>query len=450
MLEFLICLIAFVACYVAGRRALWAGFMATMVVGYFYGILRANLESRFGHFIFDFAAMGFYLALLTRRETPIQRFKIRRVMPWVLALAGWPLLIMLLPLQPPLIQLVGLRGQIFFIPFILGGAMLDGSDMRKIAFGLALLSLIEIVFALAEAQLGVPYFYPMNAIDDIIYKSIDVAVGATTTVFRIPGTFVQAAVFGGSMAAALPLLLGAMIQERRRGSRRKLLLIAMGVSALGVFLSASRSQATLLFVLAIAATFSGRIKNFPWFGWVALLAVVGTLVAVSPRMQRFVTLENTSYLKNRVSSSVNSSFLTLAWEYPLGNGLGGGGTSMPYFLQPELRDPVVIENEYGRIMLEQGLPGLALWLSFIFWILTRPLPQETDPWYLGKWLARVLLFFCFMSAPTGLGLLTSIPGTALLLVFAGWIASPNVTPAIARAVSRDAPAPKADPVLKTA
>ena len=38
-----------------------------------------------------------------------QRFKMRRVMPWVLALAGWPLLIMLMPLQPPLIQLVGLR-----------------------------------------------------------------------------------------------------------------------------------------------------------------------------------------------------------------------------------------------------------------------------------------------------------------------------------------------------
>lgn len=449
MLAITICLISFGVCYVAGRRALWAGFMATMVVGYFYGIVRANLESRFGHFIFDFAAVGFYLALLARRDTPIQRFKIRRMMPWVLALAGWPLLIMLLPLQPPLIQLVGLRGQIFFLPFILVGVMLDGRDMRNIAFGLAVLSLIEIVFVLAEVQFGVTPFYPMNAIDDIIYMSMDVRVG-TTTAFRIPGTFVQAAALGGNMVASLPLLLGAMIQERRGASRRKLLLIAMGVSALGVFLSASRSEATLLFVLAIAATFSGRIKNFPWFGWVALLAVVGTLVAMSPRMQRFVTLENTSYLKNRVSSSVNSNFLTLALEYPLGNGLGGGGTSMPYFLLSELHNPVVIENEYARIMLEQGLPGLAVWLSFIFWVLTRPLPQETDPWYLGKWLARVVLMFCFVTASTGLGLLTSIPGTALLLLFAGWIATPNVTPATARAVLRDAPAPKADPVLKTA
>jgi hypothetical protein len=423
--------------------------MATMVFGYFYGIVRANLDTTFGHFIFDFGAIGLYLALITRSETPLERFKMRRVMPWVLALAGWPLLIMLMPLQPLLIQLVGLRGQIFFLPFILVGAMLDGGDLRKIAGGFAVLSLIEILFALAEVEFGVKRFYPMNAIDQIIYNSVDVMIGATSN-FRIPGTFVQAAAFGGSMAASLPLLLGAMVQEPRGGSRRKLLLIALGASALGVFLSASRSQATMLFVLGIAATLSGRVRNFPWFGWVALLAVVGTLVAMSPRMQRFVSLEDTSYLKRRVATSVNGNFLELALDYPLGNGLGGGGTSIPYFLQPELRNPVMIENEYGRIMLEEGLPGLMLWLAFIFWVLTRPLPLMTDPWYLGKWLARVVLVFCFMTAPTGMGLLTSIPGTALLLLFAGWVVTPHVTLARTSAFRRNAPTPPTDPALKTA
>jgi hypothetical protein len=450
MLAALICLFVFVLCYGFGRRALWAGFMATMVVGYFYGIVRANLEETFAHFIFDFGAVGFYLALITRKETPIQRFKLRRLMPWVLALAGWPLLIMLLPLQPPLIQLVGLRGQIFFVPFILVGAMLDGREMRKIAMGLAILSFIEIAFALAEIEFGVTRFYPINEVDQIIYSSMDVRMGSTMA-FRIPATFVQAAAFGGNMAASLPLLIGAMVQEQGRGSRRKVLLIALGVSALGVFLSASRSQALMLFCIGIAATFSGRVRNFPWFGWVALLAVVGTLVVVSPRMQRFLSLEDTSYITRRVSNSMNSNFFELALEYPLGNGLGGGGTSIPYFLLPELRNPVVMENEYARIMLEEGVPGLLLWLAFIFWVITRPLPLETDPWYLGKWLARVAFVFCFMTAPTGMGLLTSIPGTALILVFAGWIASPNVTPARAGAVRRREPsAPPVDPAIRTA
>jgi hypothetical protein len=445
----IICVILFIACYVAGRRAIWIGFMVTMAAGYFYGILRANLETPFAHFIFDFAAVGFYLSLLTRKDTPIQRFKMRRLMPWVLALAGWPLLVMLMPLQPFLIQLVGLRGQIFFVPFILVGAMLDANEMRKIAIGIAILSMSVLVFALAEVQFGVVRFYPMNAVDQIIYNSTDAVVGSNST-YRIPATFVQAAAYGGVMALSLPLLLGAMVQERRRGWRRNLLLIGLGVSAVGVFLSASRSQAVLLFVLGIAATFSGRVRNFPWFGWVALLAVVGTLVAVSPRMQRFITLDNTTYLKKRVAGSMNSGFFELAWEYPLGNGLGGGGTNIPYFLLPELRNPVVLENEYARIMLEQGLPGLALWLAFIFWVLTRPLPLVTDPWYLGKWLARVALAFCFLSAPTGLGLLIAIPFTAFIMLFAGWIATPNVTTAGTRVVRRRASAPPADPALKTA
>ena len=449
MLAAIICLTVFVVCYIAGRRAIWVGLMATLVVGYFYGIIRANLESTLAHFIFDFAAGGFYLALISRQDTPIQRFKMRRIMPWVLALAGWPLLIMLMPLQPVLIQLVGLRGQIFFVPFILVGAMLDGSEMRKVAMGIGVLSLIELAIALAEVQFGLPRFYPMNAVDQIIYNSMDAVVGSGTA-FRIPGTFVQAAAYGGDMAISLPLLLGAMLQERRGGWRRKFLLIAIGASALGVFLSASRSWATMLFLLAIAGTFSGRLRNFPWFGWIALLAVVGTLVAVSPRMQRFVTLENTGEVKKRVSNSMNNNFLELALEYPFGNGLGGGGTSIPYFLSPELRNPVVLENEYGRIMLEQGVPGLLLWLAFIFWVMTRPLPQLSDPWYLGKWLGRATLGYCFMIAATGMGLLTWIPGTAVLLVFAGWIATPNVTRAGARAVRTDTAAPSKDPALKTA
>src|ERR1700728_2597656 len=150
----LVCLFVFAACYVAGRHAVWIGFMVVMVVGYFYGIVRANVASSLGHFIFDFGAAGFYLALITRTDTPIQRFKIRRIMAWVLALAAWPLLMMLIPIQPFLIQLVGLRGQIFFLPFILVGAMLDDREMRKIAAGLAILSLIEIAFALAEVKFG--------------------------------------------------------------------------------------------------------------------------------------------------------------------------------------------------------------------------------------------------------------------------------------------------------
>jgi O-antigen ligase len=111
--------------------------------------------------------------------------------------------------------------------------------------------------------------------------------------------------------------------------------------------------------------------------------------------------------------------------YPLGNGLGGGGTSIPYFLQSLLQSPVEIENEYGRIALEQGIPGLALWLAFIVWLFTRAAPRRDDPWFAGRWLARLFCAISFATAPLGTGLLNAVPQTALVLLFAGWIAAPQ-------------------------
>ena len=441
MISAILCAVALIAGFLAGRRSLAAGLIATSIVGYFYGIVRANLPEAASHFIFDAASIGFVLSLFTRVLSPAERMKLRPVMPWIIALFAWPTIMLLLPIQNILIELVGWRGQIFFLPYLAIGAMADGRTVRRFAIGLGWLSFVELGFALAEIHWGVPRFYPRNAVTELIYKSMDVSVGSKLA-YRLPGTFVQAAALGGQSAFVIPLLLGAMLQERRGSRARTLLLAALGASAVCVFLSASRTDAVLLFVLGAAATFSGRVRNFPWAGWVALIAVVSVLITISPRMRRFVTLENTQYVKTRIHGSINDSIFKLAFEYPMGNGLGGGGTSIPYFLQPLLKNPVEIENEYGRIMLEQGLPGLALWIAFIVWTLTRALASERDPWQLGKWLARIELGFMFVIAQTGLGLLTAIPGTALLLFYAGWISAPHVraaSPVRRRSASAAAP-----------
>jgi hypothetical protein len=427
-----LCILSFWICFWTGRRQLWAGFVATLAVGYFYGILRANLPEPASHFIFDTGALGLYLALLIRTHSPVQKYKVRKLMPWVLCLTAWPTLLFFVPMQNPLIQLVGLRGQIFFLPFLLIGVQLERDDAYKIALGLALLNTIVLAFALLEVKLGVPRFYPYNAVDSIIYSSAVQLRGGDLAV-RIPATFTSSAAYGGNMIASLPLLLGALTQQHRVGWRRNLLFAGIGVSATGVFLGASRTEAVILFLMFGGVTFSRRLRNMPWVGWLALLLGLVWLVYSVPRMQRFMELENTSYVGSRVASSVNGTFLKLMMEYPIGNGLGAGGTSLPYFLLDELRNPVRMENEYARIMLEQGIPGLALWMAFIVWLMTRAAPRASEPWYIGRWLARFFCALCFATAPLGLGMLTAIPSTATLLMFCGWIASPQVVPVRRRA-----------------
>jgi hypothetical protein len=395
-----------------------------MTIGYFYGIVRANLDTSYAHFLYDFGVGGYYLALLIEHKNSIQRHKLRRIIPWILALTGWPLLLLLVPTQIFMVQLVGLRAQIFFLPFLAAGAIMENEDVRKIAYSLAALNCIALIFALLEVQFGVPTFFPFNPVDQMIYRSTDVFIGGLAT-FRIPSIFENSAAYGGNMVASIPLLIGTLIQERP-GFRRKLLYGAIAATAIGVFLCASRTSVVSLVAVGLGVVMAGRLRQMPKFGWIALGIFLVLMVSTSSRMQRFLTLEDTRFVKNRIHGSVNDTFFQLAADYPMGNGLGGGGTSMPYFLASQVRHPVAIENEYGRIMLEEGLPGLALWAALFIWTLTRPLPRKTEKWFLGRWLGRVLLACGFLTAPIGTGLLTAIPYTSMVMLYIGWTTAPNV------------------------
>ena len=364
-----------------------------------------------------------YLAALTRSLSMREKIKLRPLIPWFLCLVGWPLLLFFVPLQDALVQLVGLRGNVFFLPFLLVGAMMNGADIRRVAKALVWLNAIALIFALAETVFGVQRFYSVaNPVNLGIFRSSDVYFAGKAH-YRIPATFVSSAEYASAMIASVPLLLGALGQEARGTIWRHLLFAAVGASAVGVFLAGSRSSVVVLLIMGASIMLPGRVRNVPRGALIALVIGVGVIVAFTPRMQRFVTLEDSSYVTKRLHSSMNESFLSLAIDYPLGNGLGGGGTSLPYFLQERLTNPIGLENEYARILAEQGIPGLVLWMAFIVWLLTRPAARTSDPTYRGKSLARLFCFICFATAPIGIGMLDAIPGTEMLLLLAGWFAA---------------------------
>ncbi len=422
MISAILCILAFIFSILASRRSLVAGLTVVLGIGYAYGIVRANLTEASSHFIFDAGVAGLYITEIFKRSDPKRRVKLQRLKLWVAFLMVWPALLFLLPLQDTLVELVGLRGNIFLLPFLLIGAKLASDEVYELALRIAALNLIAFAFAAAEFFLGVERFFPENPVTQIIYLGKDIA---GYTAFRIPATFTSAHAYAGTMVLTIPLLVGAWLQKRSDGWRKYLLIPGLAAALLGIFLAAARIHTIVLFLLLIIVTFSmttlKELKLVSVIGWLLMLAGIGWLVSSEERLQRFMTLQDTDVVADRFSLSVNKSFFERAIEYPLGNGLGGGGTSLPYFLQDRIKKVIVLENEYARIMLEQGIPGLCLWIAFIIWAFTRRAIQRNDPWYLGRRLAWYACAAYFVTGLIGTGLLTSIPQTCFMLLSTGWI-----------------------------
>ena len=420
MLSIFLCVAAVVLCFVAARRSLVTGIGTTLVIGYVYGIVRANVPQAGSHFIFDAAVVGLFAGRLSAAKRDEEQPIPRHLIWWVVALMAWPCFLMAIPKQDMLVQLVGLRGNAFLLPFILLGAQLTNAEKYKLALWCAVLNILAFSVAAAEYQMGISAFFPHNVVTKLIYQSNDV-VGHSN--YRIPSTFGNAHAYGGTMVMTLPLMLGAWLQQQKRTTAGVVIALSILAASVGVFLSAARSHALLLFAFIGFATVAARMTLLARAGWIALLATVSILVASDVRLQRFMSLSDTSAVAERIGWSVNTSFIDLGIQYPLGNGLGGGGTSIPFFLSDRIERHDGIENEYGRIMMEQGIPGLLLWVAFIFWVFLQRQSELDRGWRNARTLAFCVIGVGFGSAMMGTGLLTSVPQTALFLMTLGWIAS---------------------------
>jgi hypothetical protein len=417
------CIFAFVATLLLTWRSLAAGIVAVITIGYFFGILRANLyPDLYSHFIFDSAVVGCYLSYFgfggLKKAFDPQQEALRR---WTSVLIGWGVLMSLIPIQHPLIQLVGLRGNVFLLPFLLVGGRVERETANTIGLSLGVLNHIAFAFAMAEYFFGVPMFYPENTVTELIYNSGDVGSGGN---LRIPATFSNAHSYGGAMAFSLPWLLGAWVQPGNSKWRGTFLLSAIAVGMAGVFLCAARTPVVMLGFIVVAATFSGHLRGASWMAWALLIAGLAYIISGEERMQRFLTMEDSEQVIGRIGNSVNMTFLQLIVAYPFGNGMGAGGTSVPHFLQHYLIDPVVMENEYCRILLEQGVAGLALWIVFIFWFLFRRPVGQRDPWLFGRKLLWSFGLAAFAMAVLGTGLMTSIPQSTLFFLGIGFVVTP--------------------------
>ena len=256
--------IAFLATYYVAKKSLVQGICATLTVGCLFGILRANFPQTASFFIFDASVVALYIV---HHKLILRSFFVQdgqRLQHWVFFLMLWPLLMFLVPLQDPMVQLVGLRGNMFLLPFILIGAHLDSDQVFDISVWLAALCIFSTLVGTAEYLFGIQHFFPENAVTDIIYRSNDVG---SDNAYRIPSLFSNAHSFGGMMVMTLPWMVGAWVQRQKQTRYKNVLIAGMLAAMLGVFMSAARTHFVILVLLITVFTFSTRLRPVYRGGW---------------------------------------------------------------------------------------------------------------------------------------------------------------------------------------
>ena len=390
-----------------------------MVWGYFFGILKAHYVDSFGHFIFDAATVGFYSGIIIKMPSLIERHKYKKIFPWFILLFGWPIMMALVPLQHYLVQMVGLRGNIFWLPMLLVGAMMDSKSRDFLGYTLAILNIVAFGFAVAEYFLGVETFVPDNEVTKIVYMSNDISGGH----LRIPSIFNNAHSYAGAMVASMPWVLGTILDRGFKSFSNiygiLLLITGLFCALLGIFLAGPKSPIVLLGFMILIFIMTGRVN----LGFLTIGILVGLGVAYfvgkDERMQRFADLQDLSRVQERVSLSLNSSFFDILMDYPMGNGMGAGGTSLPYFVQPLLSGVIVLENEYARILLEQGMPGFLAFLAFAIWFFLKSSTFDKSDKY-TKSMVWAFAIGTFSTAWIGIGMMTTVPTTVVLLLGVGY------------------------------
>jgi hypothetical protein len=411
---------AFLLALVATRRSLGLGFVAVFAAGYFNGVVRANFLGVATTFMFDAAVFGLYVGFLVTAHgvAGLWRGTVGR---FALFLITWPVLLSLIPVNDLLVQLVALRATIWFLPVMLIATRLTGSDLNVLARGLCVLNLCALAGGLYVYQNGVAALYPENAVTQIIYLSKD--VGGRLEYHRIPSTFLSAHAYGGTMVLSLPFVLGRLFGPGVGWPDRALVAAGAAAAVTGLLMCAARQPVVTFGVTAVLAWVCTRFH--PTFGLLAAGVVVGALLAAgsNERLQRAASLEDTEAVSERVRGSANESFLELLVAYPGGAGMGSSvGTSLPFFLADRAPVAVGLENEYSRILIDQGWIGLGAWLAFLGWLLHRPPPVLLGArWGLGVVLMYALVVTMWATTFIGAGLLASIPGAVLLLVQMGII-----------------------------
>jgi len=335
--------------------------------------------------------LSFYRGNIRERRVD---FRLAFFSPFVLFFA-WAVLEVFNPYSPsPLYGLLGLNDYFGYVPlFFLGYALLrNGNDLRRfLLFNLAIAALIG-ALGIAQSISGQALLAPAELAPDIReLGTLQREVPTTHERFiRVTSVFVSDGRFSSYMLMAWILGFGAATYFFTRGLSGRGWILAAMVTLMGAILL-SGSRGALLYSLISASVMAiAYLREIRWRTTRAhriAVAVVSTVVLVGLAMI-FLSAVYPEALGPRIAfyqetllpSSPNSELGWRAWGYPLsefakafdspnwilGNGTGTCSLGTQYVTRIAGASPsgIGVESGFGNLMLELGLPGLALWAAW--------------------------------------------------------------------------------------
>jgi hypothetical protein len=288
--------------------------------------------------------------------------------------------------------LMGFKIFFYYVPLIFVGYAMLNSETELRRFFIVNLLLVLIIVSLGSAQsiIGPSFLNPSHLQDDIreLSSTYRMAPISGQIAYRPSSVFVSGGRYADFIDVAWLLVLGFsgyLLLRQRRG--RILAFIAIPVTAVGAFLTASRG-AFLLAIINATVTSVAFFWGAPWRqGEVirVLRAIQRTAIGIALGLvilffayPRALASRLAIYEETLSPSSSASELTHRTWQYPVQNFLGaftydrwpygyGIGTTalgnqyVARFFHA--KPPVIgVESGFGTLVVEMGIGGLILWI----------------------------------------------------------------------------------------
>lgn len=350
------------------------GLMASIAVATFQGYLKDRIGGPVPYALADLCFVGavtLWFGSLAMRHAPIRGPG--TVVTILLGIIIIPIIYMLHPSTPLVIELAGLRGWAEFpVACLIALTTIKSRGQVRAYIGLViLLCAITAVYGIVQYMQGPSFILSAGPLAATRHgTSINYYIeGTGQTDFRAFSTFTFPAPFAGMMVFGILLATGIALSQHRPPRLRILSGLLIPLMFVGMTVSGTRAALITLLVGLIVIGWLRRFSIAQFLILPLLLAAfyVATMLTAGRILNRFATL----FLQEGRLWTYIYAPLTIAGralqDNPFGNGLGRTGIGVPFGMI--LGRPkgyfIFSDGDIGRAAVEMGVIGLILLLMIV-------------------------------------------------------------------------------------